>query len=88
MPEYDDVIRRGSAALLPGGRFAVFDIKEPDRWPQWLIRFTAWLNKPYGVSLELAARHPWESIRQVLNEVHYREYYAGVLYISVGETMR
>lgn len=88
VPEYDDVIRRGSAALLPGGRFAVFDIKEPDRWPQWLIRFAAWLNKPYGVSLELAARHPWESIRQVLNEVHYREYYAGVLYISVGETMR
>ena len=85
VPEYDRVIERASQALRPGGRLAVLDMKEPAGWPHWLVRFAAWLNKPFGVSLELADRHPWESIRQYLTEVEFREYYFGALYLSVGE---
>jgi ubiquinone/menaquinone biosynthesis C-methylase UbiE len=87
VPEYDGVIERVSEALRPGGRLAVLDLKEPAGWPYWLIRFAAWLNKPFGVSLELADRHPWESIHKYLTEVEFREYYFGALYLSVGEKL-
>lgn len=85
VPEYEEIIAKFGHALNPGGRLAVFDMKQPDNWPHWLVRFAAWLNKPFGVSLELADRHPWEAIRRDLQEVAFLEYYFGVLYLSVGE---
>lgn len=54
VPEYDGIIQRGAKALKAEGRLAILDFKEPENWPVWLIRFAAWLNKPYGVSMELA----------------------------------
>ncbi len=88
VPDYDAIIERASQALKPEGRLAVFDFKEPAGWPAWLVRFAAWLNKPYGVSLGLADRHPWESIRRYLTETTYREYYFGALYLCAGKTHR
>lgn len=85
VPEYDTIIERASRAMRAGRRLAVLDMKEPEGWPAWLIRLAAWLNKPYGVSLELADRHPWESIRQYLTETEFKEYYFGTLYLCVGE---
>jgi demethylmenaquinone methyltransferase/2-methoxy-6-polyprenyl-1,4-benzoquinol methylase len=85
VPEYDEIIKTGAQALGPGKRMAVLDFKRPDNYPDWLVRFVVWLNKPYGVSLELLERHPWESMKQHLNEVMLREYYLGILYLSVGE---
>lgn len=85
VPEYDMIIERAARALKPEGRLAVFDFKEPVGWPAWLVRFAAWLNKPFGVSLELAERHPWESIRRYLTETEYKEYYSGLLYLCTGK---
>jgi demethylmenaquinone methyltransferase/2-methoxy-6-polyprenyl-1,4-benzoquinol methylase len=85
VPEYDEIIQRNAKALQPGGRLAIFDLKEPENWPHWLIRFAAWLNKPYGVSLEIADRKPMDSVRRYLKEVKYQEFYGGALYLSVGE---
>ena len=85
VPEYDQVIARCAAALRPGGRLAIFDFKEPPSWPRWLVRFAAWANRPFGVTLDLADRHPWESVRRHLSEVEHRELYFGALYLSVGE---
>lgn len=85
VPEYDMVIERASCALKPEGRLAIFDMKEPKGWPAWLVRFAAWLNKPFGVSLDLADRHPWRSIRRYLTETQYQEYYFGALYLCAGK---
>lgn len=85
VPEYDEVIARTAARLNQGGRIAICDFKEPD-WPSWLVSFAAWLNKPYGVSLDLAERHPWESVRRHTREVLFRELYFGALFLSIGES--
>lgn len=85
VPEFDSVIRRGAEALRLGGRLAVLDFKKPSHWPEWLIRLGAWLYKPYGVSLDLAVRHPWESVNLYLDQVIFREFYLGGLYLSVGQ---
>lgn len=87
VPEYDKVIERASSALKPEGRLAILDMKLPEAWPKWLVRLAVWLNKPFGVSLELAHRHPWESIRRYLTETEYREYYFGALYLCAGKKM-
>ena len=68
LPEYDAVIERVSHALKPGGRLAVLDMKQPQGWPTWLVRFVAWLNKPFGVRLDLATRHPWDSAQRYLTD--------------------
>ncbi len=85
VPEYDEVVRRAARALRAGGRLGVLDFKEPETWPRWLVRLAAWLNHPYGVTLDLADRHPWESVRRHMEEVSFREFYFGVLYLCVGQ---
>jgi demethylmenaquinone methyltransferase/2-methoxy-6-polyprenyl-1,4-benzoquinol methylase len=85
VPEYERVIERASRALRSGGKLAVLDMREPSGWPTCLVRLAAWLNKPFGVSLDLSDRHPWESIRRYLTETHYKEYYFGVLYLCSGK---
>lgn len=83
---YDSILRRAAGALVPCGRLAVMDLKLPERWPHWLVRLAAWANRPYGVTVELGIRHPWESIRRYTSEVLFREFYFGALYLSVGES--
>ena len=85
VPEYDDVVRRGAAALVPGGRFAVLDLKKPDHAPGWLVRLGALLNRPFGVSLDLAERHPWECMARHLRNVTVSQYCGGFAYLAVGE---
>ena len=53
VPEHDDVIRRAAAALRPGGRLSLFELKLPEGWPDWLIQLGVALNKPWGLELGL-----------------------------------
>jgi demethylmenaquinone methyltransferase/2-methoxy-6-polyprenyl-1,4-benzoquinol methylase len=85
VPEYDRVIAYGARALKPGGRFVVLDIKQPPCAPLWLVKLGVALTRPFGVSLDLAERHPWESVARYLNPVSFEEFYFGFAYISVGE---
>ena len=72
----------------PGLRLAIFDLKKPEGWPAWLVKIAAWLNRPFGVSLELAERHPWESVARYLQPIHCSAFYFRALYLSVGEHPR
>ena len=85
VPSYDDVIRHGAAALVPGGRFVVVDFKAPRSWPDPVLRAIVPFLRPFGVTLELRTRHPWESLAKHLDLVLMEERYLGTTYIAAGE---
>ncbi|MEO7587465.1 MAG: methyltransferase domain-containing protein [Arachnia sp.] len=88
VPEYDEVIRRGAAALSPEGRFVVLDFKKPEHAPRWLLHLMLLVTKPFAVTLDLAQRHPWESMEMHLAEVVMRDYYFGFTYLAMGKAPR
>jgi ubiquinone/menaquinone biosynthesis C-methylase UbiE len=85
VPEYDRVIRDAAAALSPGKRLVILDFKKPEHWPDWLIRLFVAITRPFGVSLDLAQRHPWESVDRYMKMIQFHELYFGALYLCVGE---
>lgn len=85
IPEFDKIIKNGANALSRGKRLVVLDFKMPDSWPKWLIKFFVIITQPFGVTLDLADRHPWESIDQCLDLVELRKKYFGGIYIAAGE---
>jgi demethylmenaquinone methyltransferase/2-methoxy-6-polyprenyl-1,4-benzoquinol methylase len=88
VPEYDQIVRNGVAALGARKRFVILDFKLPEHWPSWLIDFFVTITRPFGVSLDLAARHPWESLARYAETVEFRELYFGAVYLSAGEKRR
>jgi ubiquinone/menaquinone biosynthesis C-methylase UbiE len=88
VPEYDRVIQKGAAALSPNARFVIVDFKKPDKWPMWMIKLFVILTRPFGVSLDIADRHPWESVARYMTIVEFRELYFGALYMCVGEALK
>lgn len=85
LPTYDEIIRRGAEALSPGRRFVVVDFRAPASWPEPLLRAIALLLRPFGVTLELRSRHPWESLAKHLTLVSMGKHYLGTTYVAVGE---
>lgn len=86
VPEYAAIIRNGAQALASGGRWVVLDFKLPSNW---LARFAPLLAmtfvRPFGGTLEMAERHPWEAMQQYLTRVTVTDLYGGFAYIAVGE---
>jgi demethylmenaquinone methyltransferase/2-methoxy-6-polyprenyl-1,4-benzoquinol methylase len=85
IPEYEEIIKRASQALAPSGRLVVADLKQPDGWPLWGIKVAVLLTKPFGVSLDLAERKPWEIMKRYFSKVTVTEGFGGMVYIAVGE---
>jgi ubiquinone/menaquinone biosynthesis C-methylase UbiE len=84
VPEYEAVITRAAAALAPGGRIVVLDLKAPGWAPRWLVAGAAWLARPFAVTPDLAARHPWETMSRVLTDFRLDELYFGCAYVASG----
>jgi ubiquinone/menaquinone biosynthesis C-methylase UbiE len=85
VPEYDRVIAAAAAALAPGRRFVLLDLKRPSRAPEALVRLMVWLTRPFGVTLDIGDRHPWESLARHLRLCSFEEFYFGFAYLAVGE---
>lgn len=88
IPEYDLVIKNAVAALGPGRRLVILDFKKPPRWPSWLIKFFVTITRPFGVSLDLTKRHPWESLARYTEKAQLRELYFGSAYLCTGQKRR
>jgi ubiquinone/menaquinone biosynthesis C-methylase UbiE len=85
VPEYEEVISRASLALNPHGKLVVADLKKPDRWSLGLIKLGVLITKPFGVTLDLSERKPWETMSKHFTKVALQEVYRGFAYIAVGE---
>jgi ubiquinone/menaquinone biosynthesis C-methylase UbiE len=90
VPEFDDVIRSGALALLPGKRFVILDFKRPTGWfmnraAPLLARL---LTGPFGGTIEMASRKPWQSLEKHLALMQLTDLYLGGAYIAVGEKAR
>jgi ubiquinone/menaquinone biosynthesis C-methylase UbiE len=85
VPEYEKVIDRAARALVTGGRLVIADFKKPDQWPLWLVKIGVLLTKPFGVSLDLTERKPWQAMMKYVANVTVTECFGGSVYIAVGE---
>lgn len=85
VPQFDQVIQLGASALAPRGRWVVCDFKLPKSWVVRLTPLLVPLVRPFGATLDLAQRHPWESMRKYLKNVTVEDVYLGFVYISAGE---
>jgi demethylmenaquinone methyltransferase/2-methoxy-6-polyprenyl-1,4-benzoquinol methylase len=82
--EYDDLIRRCSAALNPGKHLAIADLKIPDGRLAHLAPLLLALVRPYGTTMDLADRRSWESVVKYLNHTTVKEFYFGYAYLAWG----
>lgn len=85
VPEYEQVIARAAAALTSGGCLAVLDLRRPERWPLWLIKLAVAMTAPFGVSLDLAARRPWDALAKHFAHTRYEDIYFGFAYLVTGQ---
>jgi ubiquinone/menaquinone biosynthesis C-methylase UbiE len=87
VPEFDEVVLRGSEALRRGKRFVILDFKMPSgRFMKSAAPALAKLmTGPFGGTIEMAKRKPWESLKRYLAATECRELFHGGAYIAVGE---
>ena len=81
MPQYQEIIRHIYDALLPGKKFILLDLKLPN-WPLPLIKIAVFFTRPFGVSIEMGDRHPWETMREVFGNLNMMELYFGAAFIA------
>jgi len=88
VPESGDVIAHGAAALSPGGRWVVLDLKAPDNAPRWLAQLGITLVRPFGSIDEWIARRPWDAIRTAMEDgladLSWTELVFGTAFLAVG----
>ena len=83
-PDYDAIIERLTDSLSSGGRIATTGMRNPARWPEWLIRLGTQVVKIFGVSNAYRDLRPWESIEAHTADTLYLESHAGVIYLAAG----
>jgi demethylmenaquinone methyltransferase/2-methoxy-6-polyprenyl-1,4-benzoquinol methylase len=88
VPESAAVIAHGAAALSEGGRWAVLDLKVPDKTPPWLAQLgTATVRRLAGAD-EWIMRRPWEAIRSAmraeLSDPTWTELFFGTAFLAAG----
>jgi ubiquinone/menaquinone biosynthesis C-methylase UbiE len=88
LPECGDVIAHGAAALSPGGRLVVLDLKVPDNAPRRLAQLGIALMRPFGSIDEWIVRRPWEAIRAAMRDsladLSWTELFFGTAFLAAG----
>jgi len=82
IPDYHGALARMLAHVRPGGYLAIGDAKRSSRWYgrpfNWVANFLG--NGAAGKM----SRRPWESLREMLKDLHYNEWFMGFFYAAVG----
>jgi ubiquinone/menaquinone biosynthesis C-methylase UbiE len=88
VPECAEVIAHGAAALTGGGRWAVLDLKVPDRTPGWISQLGAGAARPFAAIDQWIMRRPWETIRAAMQEeltdISWTELFFGTAFLAAG----
>jgi ubiquinone/menaquinone biosynthesis C-methylase UbiE len=88
VPECGGVIAHGAAALSPGGRWVVLDLKIPDKAPRRLAQLGVAAVRPFASIEEWIARRPWEAIRTAMEDeladVTWTELCFGTAFLAAG----
>jgi len=90
VPGFDEVVRNGAVALLPGKRFVILDFKRPSGclMNKATPVLEMLLTRPFGGTLDMASRKPWHSLEKHLALIQFTNLYFGGAYIAAGEKAR
>jgi ubiquinone/menaquinone biosynthesis C-methylase UbiE len=92
VPECAEVIAHGTASLAEGGRWAVLDLKVPDRTPRWLAGAGTAVVRNFASIDEWIMRRPWEAIRAAMQEeladFSWTELCCGTAFLAAGSRGR
>jgi len=88
VPEFDKVVQNGCKALKPGKKWVILDFKMPSNSLSHLAPLAVFLTRPFGVTIDLAARHPRESIEKHMKNLSMIELYMGFVYIAAGKRQK
>lgn len=86
LPDYDNVIAHLVNQMPDEGRVALVGLRDPEDWPEWLIRIGSAINRPFGVSKDYRSHRPWEAIERHTTDITYTEAFAGAVYLAAGTT--
>jgi ubiquinone/menaquinone biosynthesis C-methylase UbiE len=86
VPEFDKVIEKAAIALPPQKHLVVLDFKMPSgRLMKWAAPLLAkLLVGPFGGTLHMASRKPWESMEKYFAVIEFTELYLGGAYIATA----
>jgi ubiquinone/menaquinone biosynthesis C-methylase UbiE len=92
VPECAEVIAHGAAALSPGGRLLVLDLKIPDNTPGWVTQLGTAIVRPFASIDQWKMRRPWEAIRvamqEELTDPSWTELFFGTAFLATGSRGR
>jgi ubiquinone/menaquinone biosynthesis C-methylase UbiE len=82
IPDYRVALDRMTAHVKPGGWLAIGDAKRSSGWKGFAFNWLADLLG-YGAAEDMS-RRPWESLRVMLSDFHYEEWFSGFFYVASG----
>jgi ubiquinone/menaquinone biosynthesis C-methylase UbiE len=88
VPDCATVIAHGAAALTPGGRWVVLDLKIPDHTPRWLTQLGTAPVRPFTSIDEWTIRRPWDTIHAAMHkqlaDPTWTELFFGTAFLATG----
>jgi ubiquinone/menaquinone biosynthesis C-methylase UbiE len=82
IPDYQEALNRMLTHVKPGGWLAIGDAKRSSGWNGLAFN---WLADLLGNgAAEDVSRRPWESLREMLGDFQYTEWFSGFFYVASG----
>ena len=82
IPDYRQALQRMVASVRPGGRVTIADARRSERSYARPFNFVADLLG-WGAAADVA-RRPWETLRGLVDETSYEDFFLGFFYVAAG----